>query len=525
MQHYCKRYNRGVKVLSLYLVVFAAGCAMTAYFMSLQPFEVVERRVSSHIVSVRTKSLSGGVVARRGLYISSGNGHTWGRSHTHDMKTESINSTEELRLNALSAQRIPEDFDWRAYLLRYPDLRLANIRNREGAVWHYLDRGADEHRSYAKIPVMLRYTACQGLFNQIYAHLNALIIAEFLGADVVLPPSVYRESFSKYFSMDLKKNQVKWTPTGIDRLIDVAALREHYAKKGIKIYDTPPIESFPDCMTPQAAFPQYKMDDIKPEQIVQLPNIYLQSMHVWYIWDQAAERIMARYNELTEAGWPANTTIVLDLPCPFLSVMTLTCLEEAEEAAMALKFNQTIVRMAKIIIQGMKIQGIRKFNGGHLRLEKDAIDWARALGGFDKYLKEYAKSFNMAGFSPQKHLYIASGLLSYNASREMQDMMAFLHPHSKTVEYKEKYLPPEMLHSLNPEQQALVDFLVLAQSDSFVGLGSSTFSVYLREYRVLLGRARTADVFIDTSKIGTDALFERCTHFAPLDIDKLSRRH
>lgn len=38
-----------------------------------------------------------------------------------------------------------------------------------------------------------------------------------------------------------------------------------------------------------------------------------------------------------------------------------------------------------------------------------------------------------------------------------------------------------------------------------------------REYRVLLGHPRLADVFVDTSKIGTDALFERCTHFAPLD--------
>ena len=37
------------------------------------------------------------------------------------------------------------------------------------------------------------------------------------------------------------------------------------------------------------------------------------------------------------------------------------------------------------------------------------------------------------------------------------------------------------------------------------------------EYRVLLGHPRLADVFVDTSKIGTDALFERCTHFAPLD--------
>lgn len=59
-------------------------------------------------------------------------------------------------------------------------------------------------------------------------------------------------------------------------------------------------------------------------------------------------------------------------------------------------------------------------------------------------------------------------------------MLKFLQPHSQTVQYKELYLPPEMLHSLNPEQQALVDFLVLANSDNFVGLGSSTFSVYLR---------------------------------------------
>lgn len=59
-------------------------------------------------------------------------------------------------------------------------------------------------------------------------------------------------------------------------------------------------------------------------------------------------------------------------------------------------------------------------------------------------------------------------------------MLKFLEPHSRSVQYKEQYLPSELLHSLNPEQEALVDFLVLANSDNFVGLGSSTFSVYLR---------------------------------------------
>jgi hypothetical protein len=97
-----------------------------------------------------------------------------------------------------------------------------------------------------------------------------------------------------------------------------------------------------------------------------------------------------------------------------------------------------------------------------------------------KYLGEYARSFGAAGFSRHKDLYIASGLLSYNASSEMSDMLRFLGPHARSVQYKERYLPREMLAALNPEQEALVDFLVLANADNFVGLGSSTFSVYLR---------------------------------------------
>jgi hypothetical protein len=51
---------------------------------------------------------------------------------------------------------------------------------------------------------------------------------------------------------------------------------------------------------------------------------------------------------------------------------------------------------------------------------------------------------------------------------------------SPLAQYKEKFLPPQTLQALNPEQEALIDFLVLSNSNNFVGLGSSTFSVYLR---------------------------------------------
>jgi hypothetical protein len=61
--------------------------------------------------------------------------------------------------------------------------------------------------------------------------------------------------------------------------------------------------------------------------------------------------------------------------------------------------------------------------------------------------------------------------------------------------------------ALNSEQKALLDFLVLSRGKSFVGFGSSTFSFYLREYRVLNGLPRSSSVLVDASVIGTDPLF------------------
>lgn len=42
-------------------------------------------------------------------------------------------------------------------------------------------------------------------------------------------------------------------------------------------------------------------------------------------------------------------------------------MESAQEAATALKFNKTIVQMARTIISGMKQAGIQHYNGAHLR--------------------------------------------------------------------------------------------------------------------------------------------------------------
>ena len=61
--------------------------------------------------------------------------------------------------------------------------------------------------------------------------------------------------------------------------------------------------------------------------------------------------------------------------------------------------------------------------------------------------------------------------------------------------------------ALSSEQKALLDFLVLARGQRLVGISSSTFSYFLREYRTLGGLPRSASVLADASAIGTNPMF------------------
>ena len=62
---------------------------------------------------------------------------------------------------------------------------------------------------------------------------------------------------------------------------------------------------------------------------------------------------------------------------------------------------------------------------------------------------------------------------------------------------------------LNSEQLALLDFLILARADKFVGFAPSTFSFYLKEHRMLNGIPPSQSVLVNASRIGTDELFAR----------------
>ena len=85
------------------------------------------------------------------------------------------------------------------YLSYHPDLHKLGVTTEDAAKQHYLDKGRAEGRLYKRVRVMLRYTACTGLINQHYSHIAAFSLAAVLGAEIVLPPAVCRDSFAHYF--------------------------------------------------------------------------------------------------------------------------------------------------------------------------------------------------------------------------------------------------------------------------------------------------------------------------------------
>ena len=132
--------------------------------------------------------------------------------------------------------RIPVDFDWQTYLLYHPELKDEGVVSEETAKHHYLSHGRAAGYVYRRLRVVLRYTACTGLINQQYSHIAAFALAAVLGAELVLPPAVKRDSFAKYFSMDKTQNEVSWTPDHLETLLDTEKIIRFWKDRGLTVH-------------------------------------------------------------------------------------------------------------------------------------------------------------------------------------------------------------------------------------------------------------------------------------------------
>lgn len=68
--------------------------------------------------------------------------------------------------------------------------------------------------------------------------------------------------------------------------------------------------------------------------------------------------------------------------------------------------------LADKVVAGITAQpGVTVFNGVHMRMEKDAADWAIIMGGRARLWQLYKDAMTRAGLDPDTPLFVASGLL------------------------------------------------------------------------------------------------------------------
>lgn len=86
------------------------------------------------------------------------------------------------------------------------------------------------------------------------------------------------------------------------------------------------------------------------------------------------------------------------------------------EVAKSLLFAPELHALAKRIVDVLTEGGTQPFNGLHLRVEKDARDWATIMGGQQVVWSGYISTMRGVGFNSTTRIYVASGMLTYGAS-------------------------------------------------------------------------------------------------------------
>ncbi|GAB4813791.1 hypothetical protein N2152v2_000837 [Parachlorella kessleri] len=395
----------------------------------------------------------------------------------------------------------PPGFDWRFYTSWHLD---AQNYTQETALRHYLTVGRHQGRLAAPLDIRLKPIACGGLCNQLYSHIHALIIARALNAStLLLPPALRRRSFGHVYTAPDGKNttSVRWSFSPVEGLLDVERMVEYWAARGLTIQRTPPLRPALSFKTGRLRLDSnlfvgalnYNLPEgegcmdtrVRPPQRPLPLSAYLA---------EARTAIGADAMPLLRGDPSARIPCVyLDTHCTFLSVETVRNLTLAAEAARGVFFKRSLVALADQVVGALDAQG-SGFNGLHLRLEKDARDWHTMAGGTEALIELYLQSMKAAGFTVASLVYVASGLMTYDAGGELQrfrEKVAAMGL-AKRLVCKEDLLPMSALAGLHPEQLALVDLLVLLRSTHLVGFGGSSFSFLLQELRALQGRPRAS---------------------------------
>ncbi|GAB4815103.1 hypothetical protein N2152v2_002149 [Parachlorella kessleri] len=442
-------------------------------------------------------------------------------------------------------------YNWTFYRELYPELHGLTTQQ---AQQHYFDVGADEGRLAAPPTLKVVYATSGGLCNQLYHHLHAFMMARALaaggalpasaaGTAIVLPPALHRRSFGDSpYGRGPAERAAAWRQAPIGTLLDVGSMQAYWAARGLELLPTPDIVPRNPFVSDwlgrrRAGMSQPQRLAHNHTQQAQQQKKAEQAQQEMYRTDwlsyraggrclaasvaeqlqkdqRAMSRMLAPLHRYTRGARDAILTAAKpvligdpgnQIPCVYLwhggtlfALNTSGLRGVAAEAARGVFFNRTIVALADQILAAMD-PGSRGFNGLHLRLEKDVAAWHQGAGGMEGALQSFLDGMKAAKFADRSTLYVASGMLSYNASREWLTIETKIEALglAEQIAYKERFLRASQLAGLHSEQLALIDFLVLLKSQRLCGLAESSFSYLLVEMRALQGRPKSTAVLIN----------------------------
>ena len=111
-------------------------------------------------------------------------------------------------------------------------------------------------------------------------------------------------------------------------------------------------------------------------------------------------------------------------------------------------------------------------------------------------LAHYLEALQRLGIRRDEQLYIASGIFATEPDFAEQHLRQW----SSHITNRAALLSPDELDSLDVEQLAAIDFLVVSQATKFVGWQGSSFSFWVPEERALRGLDAATSLLIRSTE-------------------------
>ncbi len=116
--------------------------------------------------------------------------------------------------------------------------------------------------------------------------------------------------------------------------------------------------------------------------------------------------------------------------------------------------------------------------------------------GKDYMLSRYSQALQQLQVTADEILYIASGIFE----EEPDFARKHLQTRSRHILYRNMLVPLEDAVTLDVEQQAAIDFLVVSQASKFVGWAGSSFSFWVPEDRAMRGLDNRTSLIIRSTE-------------------------